>query len=212
MKKFLPIMLVGVLVISGFGTLAINAKDTDSVNFENILQNVEIDFSSLKIVDFDKDSVEVFLGEEEIYLMNPGQPMIPRIIKSFELPFGAYNIKVKAVPSEIVDLKISKEIRYSPAPLPLSLDLDTNIDWVFDVIITFGTAIGAVTLIIVIWTRNLVPLGIYLYGVVYWSGWGYAQVFFSAGGYLPIEFIYLFTIGVGFIFVASIIGMLSGSG
>ncbi|MBN2603558.1 MAG: peptidase C25 [Candidatus Thermoplasmatota archaeon] len=129
MEKFLRIVLVGILVISGFGTLAINAEKTNSVNFENILQSLEIDLSNLKIADVDKDSVELFLGQEELYLMNPGQPMIPRIMKSFELPFGAYNIKVKAIPSEIVELKISKEIRYSPAPLPLSLDIiDNNIE------------------------------------------------------------------------------------
>jgi len=128
MKKLLPILLVGVLIISGFGALAINAEKTDSINFYTISQKVEIDFSTLKIVDVDNENIEVYLGEEELYLMNPGQPMIPKVMKSFELPFGANNINVKAVASEITEFEISKEIKPSPAPLPLSAEMDTNIE------------------------------------------------------------------------------------
>ncbi len=52
--------------------------------------------------------------------MNPGQPMIPRVIKTYELPFSATNIQVKAEPSDISELKISNPIKPASSPLPLT--------------------------------------------------------------------------------------------
>ena len=52
--------------------------------------------------------------------MNPGEPMIPRVLKKYELPFGVTNVNVEAKPYEIKELKISKEIRPSPSPLSLT--------------------------------------------------------------------------------------------
>ena len=129
MKKYLPIMIVFILIISGFGALAINVeriKDIESQNItsETITETVEIDVSSLRIVDNNKEYIEVSLGNEELFLMNPGQPMIPRILKTYELPFGATKIKVEAEPSDIQEIKILKQIKPSPSPLPLSLNSD----------------------------------------------------------------------------------------
>ena len=87
--------------------------------------------------------------------------------------------------------------------------LDPNLDWVWGTIVSFGSLL---TLVICYVLRSAVPLGIYLFGAVYWTSWIHAQAIFSTGGYIPGGFILLFTIGVGFVFVASIIGMLSGSG
>jgi len=120
MKKILMILIVGVLIISGIGAQAISVENTNNISAETITEIIEIDFSSLKIADSDKDYVTVCLGDEELYLMNPGQPMIPRVLKKFELPFGATNIKIEAEPSDIRELTISKEIIPASAPLPLT--------------------------------------------------------------------------------------------
>jgi len=125
MRKLLPILVVGILVIGGFGALATNIKKTNNINLETttemmITEKIETDVSSLKVVDSDYNYVEVSIGNEELYLMNPGQPMIPRVLKTFELPFGVSNIKVEAEPSGIQELDISKEIKPSSAPLPLT--------------------------------------------------------------------------------------------
>ena len=120
MRKSLPILVVGILIISGFGTLAINVENTNNITVGDITEIIEVDVSSLKIVDSDNDYIEVSLDNGELYLMNPGQPMIPRVMKTYELPFGVTNIKIEAEPSGIQELEISKQIVPSPAPLPLS--------------------------------------------------------------------------------------------
>jgi len=76
MNKLFPIIIVGVLIVSGFGTLAINVENKKIIQSETITELVKIDTSSLKIIDSDKDYLSVNLGSEELYLMNPAQPFL----------------------------------------------------------------------------------------------------------------------------------------
>jgi len=124
MRKLLLILVIGILIASGFGTLAVNIEKTNNIETGIIAELIEIDVSSLNIIDDDNEYIEVSLGSQELYLMNPGQPKIPRILKTYELPFGVTNIKVEAEPLNIQEFKISKEIVPSPAPLPLSPESD----------------------------------------------------------------------------------------
>ena len=81
MKKFLPILVVGILLISGFGAIAINInKSNNIIEQQSLSETIEIDVSSLKINDKNNEYFEVSLENQEFYLMNPGQPMIPKII------------------------------------------------------------------------------------------------------------------------------------
>ena len=126
MKILLPIIIVLALIISGFGAFAINIKETN-ITQETINETIKIDISSLKIQEKDENYLQISLGSEESYLMNPGEPMIPRVLKKYELPFGATNIKIKAEPADIQEIEISKEIAPTPIPLPLSPNQDFDI-------------------------------------------------------------------------------------
>ncbi|UCF50673.1 MAG: peptidase C25, partial [Thermoplasmatales archaeon] len=119
MRKLLPILVVVILIVSGIGTLAKYVEKTE-LNAENITNIVEVDLSTLKFVDGKNNYLEISIGNEELYLMNPGQPMIPRILQKYELPFGVTDIKVESKAYDIQDLKILKEIKPAPAPLPLT--------------------------------------------------------------------------------------------
>ena len=59
MKKILPIIAIGILLLSGIGTLAINLEKIDNVQIETITEMFEIDISSLKIIE-NNDYIEVF--------------------------------------------------------------------------------------------------------------------------------------------------------
>jgi hypothetical protein len=122
MRKIIMILLAGVLVISGFGTLAANVEKTNFVQAETQteIEMLEIFTPSLRIVESDKNYIEVQFDREEQYLMNPGQPMMPRILKTFELPFGAKNIKVEAEAFGVQEIELTKQIVPSPSPLPQS--------------------------------------------------------------------------------------------
>ena len=124
MRRIFPILIIGILFISGFGALAVNIEKTNNLETETITETIEIDVSSIKIEDNGKKYIEVSLDNEELYLMNPGQPMIPRILTTYELPFGAKNIEVKAEPIDIQEIDIPKKIVPSPTPLPLSENVE----------------------------------------------------------------------------------------
>ncbi|MFO7677363.1 MAG: C25 family cysteine peptidase [Thermoplasmatota archaeon] len=120
MKKTIMILIVGLLIISGIGAQAVIKEQTVLLNEKKLTQTINIDISSITIAETEQEYITVNLGETKDFLMNPGQPMIPRIINNFELPFGASNIKIQAVASEIHEIQVSKEIISASSPLPLS--------------------------------------------------------------------------------------------
>ncbi len=119
MKKLKSILLASVLILGGIGTLAINSNNS-TVDARNICDKLTINFETPTLKEDDSNYIRFVLGQEELYIMNPGQPMLPRILKIIELPFGVQNIKIDLLPSEIQEITIKKEIRPAPAAIPLS--------------------------------------------------------------------------------------------
>jgi len=122
MRSYFPILLIFLLIVSGFGAISTNIeKSFNSPLIFNVTlkEKINIDISSLKIENSDK-YIEVSFKDIAQYLMNPGQPMIPKIHKKYELPFGTTNIKVEAEPKDVQEIKILKKIKPSPSPLPLT--------------------------------------------------------------------------------------------
>ena len=126
MKIVLPIILVGILITSGFGAIAINIEKTENKQ-ELITESIKLDISSLKTIDKDDNYMQIFFDFDESYLMKPGKPMVPRILKKYELPFGVTNIKIEALPTQIQEIEISKDLIPTPIPKPLTPNKDFNI-------------------------------------------------------------------------------------
>jgi len=61
-------------------------------------------------------------------------------------------------------------------------------------------------------TRSLIPIGLHLFGLVFWTSWIRMLSVLSYGGYIPGDFLLVFTVGVVFVFIAAIIGLLTGGG
>ena len=125
MRKWLSIVFVGIFIVSGFGTVASNVHDTGTVSTGIIKEVVQIDVSSVQIIESESDYLTVRLSEQESYLMNPGQPMVPRVLKHYELPFGVTNVEVTVEPVGIQEQTLSKEIRPAPAPAPYTPQTNT---------------------------------------------------------------------------------------
>jgi len=76
--------------------------------------------------------------------------------------------------------------------------------------VTGLTFLGAVALAVL--TRSVVPIGLHLFGLVFWHSWTKTSMVLSYGGYIPPELLVIFTVGVMFVFIASIVGILTGGG
>ena len=75
--------------------------------------------------------------------------------------------------------------------------------------VTGLTFAGAVALAIL--TKQMIPIGLHLFGVVFWTSWIRMSSVLGYGGYIPVELLAVFTIGAMFIFIGAIIGMLTGN-
>ena len=72
---------------------------------------------------------------------------------------------------------------------------------------------GAAASIFLSWvTHSIVPVGIYIFSEVFWTSWIHTQNILTLGSYIPSDFILFFTVGMIFLFIAAVIGMLTGSG
>jgi hypothetical protein len=118
MKKWISILLVGIFVLSGFGTMATTVPKTDLTETQTITTTLSFDASSLEVIDRKEDFVLLHLDNQDSYLLNPGQPMLPRVIVQYDLPFGATNIIVEVQPLALHTQRLTKEIRPAPAPVP----------------------------------------------------------------------------------------------
>ena len=110
------------LVLSGLGAAAISNDATYDVTIEEKSFLDTILVSPLIIEELDSENVEVNLNDVSTYLMSPGQPMLPKIVKSVELEFGVSNVQINVIPKNVKVYEIEKKIR--PAPMHVILSED----------------------------------------------------------------------------------------
>ncbi|MBU0498035.1 MAG: peptidase C25 [Candidatus Thermoplasmatota archaeon] len=120
MNRIVPLVIIGILIVSGFGVQAVDFETSFKQTTQVMSERITVDITSLQLIEKTRGVLEVSFGSDTDVLMNPGQPMLPRVIRTFELPFGVTNIQVIAQPSDIQEIHLSGEIRVSPAPLPRS--------------------------------------------------------------------------------------------
>ena len=82
--------------------------------------SIRLQKSNIIIEEKGEEYLQVTLLDNEHYLLNPGKPVMPKLVQIFELPFGVTNINVIVSSSETITQNILKQIQPSPAPLPLS--------------------------------------------------------------------------------------------
>jgi len=118
MKKILSIVVIGILVLSGLGAVGLSNEETSNeITIKS--EMATLDLPPLTVEETETDFIELSFGDINTYLMDPGKPMLPKIVQVFELPFGAKNVNVEVTIGNVVEKHVSKEIRPSPRLLPL---------------------------------------------------------------------------------------------
>jgi len=106
MKKFTPLCIMGILVLSGLGAVAQPVT-------EHTLEKVTLRFSEPTIQNENK-YVSVALNEANSFLMRQGKPMLPSYTETFTFPFGTTIKSVTVTPQNIQMQTISKDIQPTP--------------------------------------------------------------------------------------------------
>ena len=124
MKKFLPLLAVGILVLSGLGAVALPKTN-------EILVKEEFVLISEPIIKETDNYLTIDLKESTSVLLETGKPVIPVVTKTFTFPLGTKIIDVK-INSDLKEYALSKKIQPSPEPVSPS---DRHISLVSEVVL-----------------------------------------------------------------------------
>jgi Peptidase family C25/Propeptide_C25 len=114
MKKILPIIMIGILLISGFG-----AAITTNIQSKKMSIQEEIRFSEPVITD-QNNYLSVKIKEATSYAAIPGNPVLPVYTKLFTFPFGTIIKDVSFTTSSEQVKELTNEILPTAQPTPVS--------------------------------------------------------------------------------------------
>ena len=119
MKKIVPILLVGILVISGLGAVAIPNEE------QKILVEKDLIELSSPILKEDGEYLSIEFDQSNSNLMDEGKPILPIITKTYTFPIGSKIPNVE-VNFEIEEYNLNKKIQPSPKPMPLTMNYNNE--------------------------------------------------------------------------------------
>ncbi len=115
MKKIPILIIVGILIGSSIGAIGTQGKQGTSTSLSEHLNTPTIQKQSV-----DADGyLLIELTGTSTFQTKGGQPQLPKIVRTVELPFGATDIQVTLAPSDITTQHIEQEIRPAPQMAPL---------------------------------------------------------------------------------------------
>ena len=179
MKKIL-ILLMATCVISPtvFGIEMFDGKK-NSTGCDLKYKHAAIAELTFYVKDVSSRYCRIEVEDIQSYLMRPGKPILPKIVKTFEIPFGATNIKVEVTPLGVSQQTIKKQIQPCPAPMPL-LKVRSSIKK-FEVLTLKDKKIYQ--------SSDLYPLGWYHYNVGVGVNKYFEHVTFVTVHFYPVRYI-----------------------
>ena len=111
MYKILPILIIGIFVLSGLGAVAFPEDDTD-------IETQSIYFSNPTIVD-QNDYLNIKIKEANSFIIKEGKPLLPSYVQTFTFPIGTKIEKVFCEPKNKQFLDIDNKLIIAPKPVIL---------------------------------------------------------------------------------------------
>ena len=111
MKKIIPLVIVGILVLSGLGASAVTSSENENLISETIV------FSQPNICE-EQDFVSIELEEATSSIWETGKPTLPVVTKVYTFPLGTIIDNVEVVFSNTIEKEISKPVKLSPEVYP----------------------------------------------------------------------------------------------
>ena len=127
MNRIISTFVIGILVLSGVGVIAINndLSYNDKIKIESIVL-------SKPTIEDKGEYISLNINEASSYLQETGKPMLPIITKVYTLPYGSKINKIDVFTSETKELKLQKKIIPCPKPIPMIEGIKINNDLTLD--------------------------------------------------------------------------------
>jgi len=123
MKKFIPLAIFLILVLSGMGAgTTIDVTETKS----QINNNDFLLISEPKIIENEFGYYFIEFEESNSNLIKTGEPILPIITKKFTYPFGTIINNVKVTFDDIKEYDLLKKIAPAPYPITMKNDVQTK--------------------------------------------------------------------------------------
>ncbi len=124
MKKSYSIILIGILIISGYGAVGLPNNDYDE-------KNIHFNFSNINIVE-NNEFISLKLDGTNSVLVKKDHYVIPIYEKTIQFPIGTEIKEIKCTPQNIYNKYTEKEVIISPDPVIIgekafdSINYDNN--------------------------------------------------------------------------------------
>src|SRR4030042_2291391 len=110
MKKFIPIVIVGILVLSGLGAAAFTTNVSMKQATNEKTESTLVVFSSQPLLSEKDGFVEIQIDGATTQLLEPQRPVLPIYVRTYEIPFRSSDIQVVCTVKDINTLSLSQEI------------------------------------------------------------------------------------------------------
>jgi len=125
MNKILPLMILGILVLSGFGAGALSENKNLDIhqlnNDDNKLETWQYTLTSSDPVVSDQgEYININVKETNSFKRDVGKPMLPFYSKTMTFPLGTKIKSVECTYSNIKTISLNKKIQPAPRPLPIN--------------------------------------------------------------------------------------------
>jgi hypothetical protein len=110
MKKLIPIIIVGILVLSGLGAAAFTTNVSIKPTTTSKDGSTSVLFSSQPTQIEKNGFVEIQVQGATTQLLEQNKPVLPIYVKTYQIPFGSTNIQVVCTPQNIGTMTLTKEV------------------------------------------------------------------------------------------------------
>jgi hypothetical protein len=110
MKKLIPIIIVGILVLSGLGAAAFTTNVSLKPTTTSKDGSTSVLFSSQPTQVEKNGFVEIQVQGATTQLLEQNKPVLPIYVKTYQIPFGSTNIQVVCNPKNIGTMTLTKEV------------------------------------------------------------------------------------------------------
>jgi hypothetical protein len=109
MKKFVPLFVISMLVLSGLEATALSTNEKRTQP-PTVHQTASILLTAQPTIQENDGFVNVELTGVTSQLIEPNKPVLPICVKTFEIPFGSTNIQVTCTPKKTETMTLTKQI------------------------------------------------------------------------------------------------------
>jgi hypothetical protein len=137
MKKLIPIVIVGILVLSGLGAAAVSSNISLRQASTTSTISASVVFSSQPTIKEKNGFLNVAINGATTQLQSKNQPVLPIYVKTYEIPYGSTDIQIICTPNDIGTQQISGQI--APARIAPLSKAGESIPYVTDISV-YGSA------------------------------------------------------------------------